>query len=507
MEDQVVRALQIRDAHQDELMNKRNVVGTDVGIKYVGDKATEVVAIRIYVSEKTDDLLESKDVIPKELDGFLTDVIVQGVISYETDYGTDHNPLFGGLSIGGRDSIEGGTLGCFMEGVDSTVYGLTNYHVLMETEKYIRGERLKVGDSVLQPSMREQWAWRRIFGDFLTIGNVVKAVAGDKAWVGMDSQPPFRVDAAIFKIDGRGVENNIDGIGPLSGSSVPLPGMTLIKTGRTTGTTYGIIDGVGKKGETKTIADNRGGFIYDGIVTVLPDATRNDKNNHDGYFTVEGDSGSVYVDEKSRAAVGLHFAHLLDGRGRFSIGCSIRHIQVDFGASIMVTGGPKPPFGRLQFPFYQVMGTTFDTWAQRMFTVSESTRKTMKLTSGSMDGDGWLKSANERSPESPLESIVVRFSSSTERMYGSLYVCIEGPGAYSVDVELMGNLDGNKKYQGWKQGDTFSDGPANADQAGRYWYRVSLSGGRINTFWAKTYRAMNASKSFRLFAGRDTAFE
>jgi len=65
--------LKIKEANEPLLMSKPNVVGVDVGFKYVGGKQTGEVAIRVFVKKKMD--VAQKDAIPGTLQGEKTDVI------------------------------------------------------------------------------------------------------------------------------------------------------------------------------------------------------------------------------------------------------------------------------------------------------------------------------------------------------------------------------------------------------------------------------------------------
>lgn len=59
-----------------ELLGKTGVLGVDVGYKYKAGKRTRQVVIRVYVSEKQDNI-SKKDRIPKSIRGIKTDVRVQ----------------------------------------------------------------------------------------------------------------------------------------------------------------------------------------------------------------------------------------------------------------------------------------------------------------------------------------------------------------------------------------------------------------------------------------------
>jgi len=100
-----------------------------------------------------------------------------------------------------------------------------------------------------------------------------------------------RLDCAVVRLDAplradRGLSTSILGVpGGITGVVTPRPGMRVVKTGAATGTTFGIIDRVGA---TK--------------FTVVParDSCRRP-------LCAYGDSGAVWIEVASRAAVGLHW--------------------------------------------------------------------------------------------------------------------------------------------------------------------------------------------------------
>jgi endonuclease G len=107
------------------------------------------------------------------------------------------------------------------------------------------------------------------------------------------------LDAAVATLTGyRNIVNQQKGLGSVTGVTTPLLGMRVVKSGRTTGVTKGIIDGIG----------GRRMFNYGGIsrmvrehIHIIPAP--------DGTPTVSspGDSGAWWLEESTQRAVGLHF--------------------------------------------------------------------------------------------------------------------------------------------------------------------------------------------------------
>lgn len=115
--------------------NRPGIVDIDFGIKRVNNAQTEDLAIRFKINKKVSlDLLNPKDVFPKMINGYLTDVI-------EVDsefHGTWVKPSeLTRPSVGGNQIVEKtwvetdfhGTLGCLFP-LEGKVLGITNYHTL-----------------------------------------------------------------------------------------------------------------------------------------------------------------------------------------------------------------------------------------------------------------------------------------------------------------------------------------------------------------------------------------
>jgi hypothetical protein len=97
------------------------------------------------------------------------------------------------------------------------------------------------------------------------------------------------LDCAVCWVTNRTWETGLADLpnGPIGQAFVRI-GMRVTKSGRTSGVTRGIVDG--------TLA---GGF------TIIPDAMN---PNPGGEVSSPGDSGSVWIDSATSAAVGLHYA-------------------------------------------------------------------------------------------------------------------------------------------------------------------------------------------------------
>ncbi len=78
----VPKIQQVRQAYQDWLMSKANVVGVGVGVRQMQNQSTGEMALVVMVSRKVPkNQLEAQDIIPSEIDGIPVDIQVVGEIS------------------------------------------------------------------------------------------------------------------------------------------------------------------------------------------------------------------------------------------------------------------------------------------------------------------------------------------------------------------------------------------------------------------------------------------
>jgi hypothetical protein len=111
-------------------------------------------------------------------------------------------------------------------------------------------------------------------------------------------------DAALAQLNGnRGHSRDIVGLNPIPGLVAPSLGMNVRKSGRTTGGTEGIIDGV-----SLSLSINYSGGVVNGFQDQIHIVPRPPWPTVDYEVSRGGDSGSVWIDEATRKAVGLHFA-------------------------------------------------------------------------------------------------------------------------------------------------------------------------------------------------------
>ncbi len=107
------------------------------------------------------------------------------------------------------------------------------------------------------------------------------------------------IDAAVAELSGdRLLVNDQLDIGPVTGVSGPLPGMRVTKSGRRTGVTTGIITGI----------EGRQTMFYSGVERVIRHVVHIAQAPEGGSVSDKGDSGSWWLEQETRQAIGLHFA-------------------------------------------------------------------------------------------------------------------------------------------------------------------------------------------------------
>ena len=198
--------------------------------------------------------------LPDNIEGVPIDVI-QSNPGLEQGRDDRFNPLVGGIAARNTRHNSFGTLGAIVFDAASKVpMGLSNHHVFV-------GPEGQTGDNISQPAT----------------GN-----AGDR--IGTLTRWNIQLDCAVCTLNNsrtisRGIVDYPDGV---TGVVQPLVGMAVTKSGRTTETTFGIIDGVSNL-----------------EFTIVPDPQR---PSPDGEISAGGDSGSVWLDVAGNRAVGLHYA-------------------------------------------------------------------------------------------------------------------------------------------------------------------------------------------------------
>lgn len=304
--------------HRYMLLKKPNVVAVGLGHKVKRGKKTQDLAIVCSVAKKLPkQQLTEQDVVPPYVDGRITDVVETGIIRALKERTARWRPAPSGVSIG-HEAITAGTLGCLVRKGEET-FILSNNHILANSNK------ASIGDQILQPGPYDGGKLTmdmiaRLYefvpikfiggGDGCKIGsaftsfiNVGLRLTRRKTRLFAKQVTRFekliwqlenRVDAAIAKPNYlTDVSREILEIGYLKGwaENVGL-GMNIMKSGRTTGLTVGIIEQV-----NVTVQVQYG----EGKIALFVDQFMA------GAMSAGGDSGSTVITENNYLA-GLLFA-------------------------------------------------------------------------------------------------------------------------------------------------------------------------------------------------------
>lgn len=286
-----------------QLLKKEGVVSVGVGHKISAGVDTGRMAVVIGVKKKKPlGELAAKDVIPKEIAGDESDVQEVGeikVLTVVTATAQDVNtgrvrPCPGGCSVG-NFRITAGTLGLWgAKGAEAML--VSNSHVLGGSP--VAGAT--AGDAILQPGAYDHGQNPADKIAELDTFVPVKFISSSwwqmlLDWLFRRSPPTNLVDCAMAApMDDGVVDRSIKDIGVLAGSGEPMLGLSVKKSGRTTGLTSGTVAQV----DVTSRVDMGGGktAVFTDQCMVMAAG-----------FSAPGDSGSAIV-TNSNHVVGLLFA-------------------------------------------------------------------------------------------------------------------------------------------------------------------------------------------------------
>jgi hypothetical protein len=315
-----------------DLFRRQNVVACGLGYKISEGQTTSELSLIVSVTQKVPrEQLMPQDLIPKSLEGILTDVVETGRIRAQvTENPTDRfRPAQPGISIGHRD-ITAGTFGLLVQRNGAPLI-LSNNHVLADSNAG------KIGDPIYQPGPADGGtANDRIaalsefmpldFGDNPSQCRIADSIAALLNFVARTTGSSHRLqsvqqtsgintmDAALAQPDSPDlVIPDILNLGIPIGVNTPALGMQVQKMGRTTGLTNGYI----------TQVDVTVNVDYAGRTAAFTDQIITSS------MSSPGDSGSGILD-MDRRAVGLLFA----GSTSVTIFTPIQRILDHFGVQL-----------------------------------------------------------------------------------------------------------------------------------------------------------------------------
>jgi len=273
-------------------LRQPGVSAVDVGYKIRDNSLTNELALRVHVPRKLpQEALAASEAfnVPGQsdsLDGFPVDVIEADYAAAVTPMAPESisrtgrvDPIVGGVSCG-NPRISAGTVGAIVwDRTDGAPCILSNWHVLCGSLS------AQAGESIYQPGV-------------LDGGSPADRIAELRRWR-LDRD----ADAALAKLLGDRVHSrDLLGLEPLRGIEEGELGMSVVKSGRTTGVTRGIIDGV-----AASVRIDYGEKIqqFHDQLHIVPHPPW---PAEDYEVSTGGDSGSVWINEDTGKAIGLHFA-------------------------------------------------------------------------------------------------------------------------------------------------------------------------------------------------------
>ncbi|HKJ67452.1 MAG TPA: hypothetical protein VKA68_05810 [bacterium] len=293
-----------------ELLAKPNVVATGIGYKQVQGKPTEELSIVCSVDRKqAKQSLTARELVPASIQNIPTDVFISGNIRALQNPTDRVRPAPGGVSIG-HVNITAGTLGCLVNKGGET-YILSNNHVLANSND------ASPGDPIVQPGPHDGGGDPQdtiaelsefvpiefeggdstcaIGGAAAVILNALAAITGSKTRLRpiRAAASPNLVDAAIAQpLEPNMVVDEILNIGTIAGVAEGTLGMSVKKSGRTTGFTTGTIQQINVTSRV-SYGPNKVAVFEDQLMA--------------GAMSQGGDSGSAVLNDSDNL-VGLLFA-------------------------------------------------------------------------------------------------------------------------------------------------------------------------------------------------------
>ncbi len=277
-----------------------NVSSIGIGYKVADGRPTSEIAIQFTVRQKAEpEALRSLgtallpgtiavDGVPVPTDVLQRDYEVDFHVVEETVGNvrkTRVDPVAPGVSVG-HVRVSAGTFGCVVyDRVDGAPYLLSNWHVL-------HGPNGALGDDVVQPGVHDDNRTDRN-----RLGRLVRSHLGAAG------------DCAVATIEDRRFESEILDLGVhLDELGEPELGDKVVKSGRTTGVTHGVVrrvDTLVKIDYGPGVGERQIGCFEIGADPAHPAA--------DGEISMGGDSGAAWVfkapnGRTGRTMAGLHFA-------------------------------------------------------------------------------------------------------------------------------------------------------------------------------------------------------
>jgi hypothetical protein len=338
------RVVDIKRRVEAELLARPGVHGVGVGTKYAGGEPTDTIAIRVHVAEKRD--VPDAERIPAAIEGVPTDVI-GGRLSTLAGAGVDapgadggrYDPLVGGISSARCGDppfyTMRGTLGCIVVDLGDTNSAERGMPMLLGAAQAMAAPD-STNELQTQPSSSDfcHHGWP-CDCDAQRVGRVSRKYLGD-----LPNGGPG-IDAAVAHQTDRGFDWTIQDLGRVGGIAQAVWNKPVRKRGRTTGVSYGWIDGV----DTTYVVDYPNGQVtLSHQITIRTDPSRSQ------HFAEAGDAGALAVYD-DMAVVGMLWGANNDVTPALAMACPIGavttalKVQVPYSAPDVWIRDPHPPTG------------------------------------------------------------------------------------------------------------------------------------------------------------------
>lgn len=326
---------QVKEAHKEEILSRPNVIGVGVGYREAARTLTDEMCVVVLVQQKVArSALTAEAMVPSEVAGLRVDVREVGEIRAQQARTDRWRPAPGGVSIG-HYRISAGTFGCVVrDRATGARLILSNNHVLANSND------AAPGDPIIQPGGADGGAEPQdviarlerfvpisyntapgtcsVASIIAHLANAVAILLGSSHRLQpyqTNQQASNVVDAAVARpLDDASILDEILEIGEPAGTTDPILGMAVRKSGRTTGLTTDAIT------------------VLDATVTVSYGSGRSAQFENQiitGPMSQGGDSGSLLVANDTQEAVGLLFAGSDQTTIHSPINLVLDHLEVD----------------------------------------------------------------------------------------------------------------------------------------------------------------------------------
>ena len=296
-------------------LKQDNITSVGIGYKIKDGKPTKNISVQFTVGTKVapegleaigaaeipksfiiDGVEVPTDVIPRSYDTQAKEVKLRAKLEAATARKAIANPIVPGISVG-HPSVSAGTVGCVVyDAQTGAPYILSNWHIL-------NGAAGAIGDNIVQPGKHDD---NRIERN--VVGRLVRSHLG------------IAGDCAVASIEQRRLESKIVDLNvSVSRIGEPELGDKVVKSGRTTDVTFGIVNRIYV---TTKMNYGSAGTKEIGCFEIGPDP---DKLPDDGEISMGGDSGSAWMsvsrNEPTDMMLGLHFAGEVGDEPEHALAC------------------------------------------------------------------------------------------------------------------------------------------------------------------------------------------